>query len=259
MRATGIGTPSTAPPVYGTLGWVRKQLRQATGDYGLTDQYALDANSESADRYINMALFYLDSRVRNNRLIREMRDYTLSSGNAYVEIPFTRSILGVHVVDEENGIDSYVANRLYHQLRAAYQEPWESMTVGQPLYWCRDEYLQSDPANMRVWMLPRAQQDYTVRVTAVWPFTRLSGIADKNVWTTRFPDLLVMAAHMEWARENGQTEAFTRMKVLVEEHIAGIHKDLTQEDVHGQLWAKTGQDSADATVAGSEGNAEEVL
>ncbi|HSW63342.1 MAG TPA: hypothetical protein VLH56_08535 [Dissulfurispiraceae bacterium] len=231
QAAVSYGSPASAPAKEGNLGWVRIRLRESTQDPVLCDPNGLDAHSQSADRFINDAILYLEREMKDLRLLLEEREYEVKEGMFRVELPKVRAVHRVYIRDEMGLLnESQLRRREYPLLRKRFPQPWSQLTRGRPLYYLREKVVD------KLFIMPPANGDYQMAVVGAWWSDRHNTLAQESLWTRKYWQLLVMAAHMKWADAFGKRQEFDRLEGQVQGTLQRLHDDLIDEDMDSELF-----------------------
>lgn len=205
------------------LGDFRERIAKDTGHYDLVDPSTFADNG--MNRFINDGCRQLDRMFAKHQRSRAWLYKRLAAGESVVTFNQARIVREVWL---EDGTErTQLQRKDFKELRELYDNvPLSAVTTGEPLYWNNGVYplapdhlndanldekaeleaadhtdtdlvIYSNPSFVRgLYVMPPADQAYSLLVLADWEPIELSDDADQNFWTN-YPDILDLAVRAE--------------------------------------------------------------
>lgn len=237
-----------------TLVEIREQFIRHSGRYDLVTDNTTWADN-GADWYIRAGQRMLDGMV-GQPLEEARRFQVVQPGVFTVSFEGCRSIKEVWAATETESWQLTWYEPM--EFRQLFAEPWGSATSGTPTAWTLgrirsvpdgsvvDKFnnfagdLLSDPTNSTgiVWQ-PPTDTELQIEVVGTFSTMTLTNDTDKNFWSVRHEDLLVLAALYKLETMLGNAERQRDWYEEIKQRTFEIEKDMIETEVN-QVWELRG-------------------
>lgn len=234
-----------------TLAEIRLQLVKDTGRWNLLK--ADKSTDNGANRIIQAGQRLLD-RLQDLPENVGRRVSNLASGEYTITFDNCRAIKKVWVVDS-NGDEDDLLKRTMDWMRSNYGDTFSSITNGQPSFYAPNiirfapeqyAYVAGDVASMYgvadllfgadygykgLYIMPPADEIYTVHIQGKWYSVVLSEDASESVWSVKHPELLLLASTAILERTLKNWEGLRAIMGGMEIELKGIDFDQVDEEM----------------------------
>lgn len=208
---------------------VREAFLEATGRYDLSE-----GRKPDADFFINAGKRWLDRRLDFQGNAAEIL-LSISQGDVGLEIEDHRAVKEVGVRDERW---NFLEKKMWRELKAIVPTASTSKR-SQPRYYAPGALKRGEKVGgKKILLWPPADKQYDVLVKALLESVSLEKNEDKNVWSVRYPDILIQAAAMKAEVFQRNSRGVSDMRQQLLDDLRGIDHDVVEEQIANQDFRK---------------------